>query len=498
VLTAGPSGLKEATGLWVISTLTGELRKLLDDVDSAAFSPDASEIAYIGGSQREIWIMAADGGRRRLLAAGSPNRRLAEIIWMPDGRSVAYSSRVPAGDPTIQTRRVKDGQWTVLMTVPRLRQFCVTRDGRLLYTQADQPPAQNTYGLWSVQIEPQTGRASGDRRRLTRWTGLAPDEISIASDGSRAVVTLGRTQQDVYVGDLAAEGAEVTNIRRLTHSSADDTPAGWLTDSRTVLLGSDRNGTFDLFTQRLADPDAAVRVTGPGDTRDAQVSPDGSWLLYLESQAAGSEGAGNPARLMRTPLAGGSAELVLETDRAATISPFLCPRTANAPCVLYERDGTHDVFTAFSPTGGRGREVARAGRKSARWALSHDGSLLAYMPVAQTAAPMTVFTTATGASRQIDAGDLDRTRGFDWIATGRALLFMQGTLRQTNVYLVPLDGKPQSVLTLPPNAGSPMVSPDGKHVAYSRYTTERNAWLLEAARRSTAPVRGIREPRPRS
>jgi hypothetical protein len=96
---------------------------------------------------------------------------------------------------------------------------------------------------------------------------------------------------------------------------------------------------------------------------------------------------------------------------------------------------------------------------------------------------MTVFTIPTGASRQIEVGDLNRTRGFDWMAGNRALLFLQGTLRQSNLFLVPLDGTPRSVLTLPPNAGSPMVSPDGKYVAYSRYTTERNAWLLEGNRR---------------
>lgn len=466
----------------MVSTLTGELRRLVDGVSFASFSPDDAKIAYIDEQNREIWLMSPNGGQRRRLFAAPTNRTVTDVAWTPDGGSVVYVARLSGSDPVIETRHIESGRTTIVATVPRLSGFCWTRDGRLLYTQVDPPPAQ-TYALWEQVIDPQTGRVAGEPRRLTRWAGLTPgSELSVSADGRRVMLTLGRGEDDVYVAEIFSAGPQLRNIKRLTFSNTNDVPTGWLLDSRTVLLDSNRNGNFDVFSQSLVEADATMRVGGPGDTRSAQVSPDRLWLLYLERQTSGSRGK-PPARLMRAPLAGGSPELVLDIAEVGAPSPFLCPRTVQGPCVLYEKTETHDVFTTFSPTAGRGREFLRLPRTFARWALSPDGSQVAYMPVARTARSMTVVSVATGTSRRIDMGDLDRTNGFDWTTDGRALLFTQGTLRNTNVFYVPLNGKPQLLLTLPTNAASPFISPDGRRVAYSRYTVDRNAWLIELSQR---------------
>jgi hypothetical protein len=45
LLASGPNGPEEHLGIWSLSTLTGEIRKLVDDGWLAAFSPDARQVA---------------------------------------------------------------------------------------------------------------------------------------------------------------------------------------------------------------------------------------------------------------------------------------------------------------------------------------------------------------------------------------------------------------------------------------------------------------------
>ena len=66
-----------------------------------AWSPDGKSIAYV--ENWAIYVRPTDGGRSRLLSAGSAAHSLA---WSPDGKWIAFVS----GNPVFTLRRVSLGQ----------------------------------------------------------------------------------------------------------------------------------------------------------------------------------------------------------------------------------------------------------------------------------------------------------------------------------------------------------------------------------------------------
>ena len=113
--------------------------------------------------------------------------------------------------------------------------------------------------------------------------------------------------------ELANGGTELKAPQRLTLDDRVDWPGGWSPDSKTVFLYSDRNGNFDIYKQGVSERNAEPIVTGPEEKWAPQISPDGKWVLYMQwPKAAEGAAVAGTGKLMRSPLAGGPAEAVME------------------------------------------------------------------------------------------------------------------------------------------------------------------------------------------
>src|SRR5206468_3274268 len=111
---------------------------------------------------------------------------------------------------------------------------------------------------------------------------------------------------------------------------------------------------MDVFKQTIDHRAAEAVVEGQGREEDAELSPDGSYLLYV-AQPPGSETS--PARLMRVPVTGGAPEVLLEQK-----SPmgFDCPRLAGASCILVTLQQHKISFYKLDPVRGRERKIGEA------------------------------------------------------------------------------------------------------------------------------------------
>jgi Tol biopolymer transport system component len=118
----------------------------------------------------------------------------------------------------------------------------------------------------------------------------------------------------------------------------------WLSDSRTVLFSSNRNGAWTLFKQAIDETTADVLVEGHSVFLP-RLSADGSQVLYLSQTSPADRSV--PISLMRLPVTGGLPQLVLQD---VALGNYQCARLPSTLCISskFEKDGV--ILFSFDPT----------------------------------------------------------------------------------------------------------------------------------------------------
>jgi hypothetical protein len=143
------------------------------------------------------------------------------------------------------------------------------------------------------------------------------------------------------LADLAPDKT-IRSRRRLTLDDRTDRPTAWTPDSRTVLFGSNRNGTLDIFRQQIDSANAEVIVGGSDEEDVPRVTPDGKSVIYRVLPRSGS--TDTAIRFVRVPLEGGKPELILSTNRQAS---GRCD--PGGPCVVVETVPRNRVVYELDP-----------------------------------------------------------------------------------------------------------------------------------------------------
>jgi DNA-binding winged helix-turn-helix (wHTH) protein/Tol biopolymer transport system component len=227
----------EPVGLWEISVLGGEPRKLSDEGWRPAVSPDGTQIAFLRGSQKgenEIWVMQADGTGPRMLRP-SDGSYCGTPAWAPDSRHIAFarSVYVPGmweARTEIDALDLYSKKSQVVLAIPGLGPAVAwTPSGRLIFSLDEPPPNQTDSNLWWASINPHTLQPAGSPTRLTSQMGGVSD-ISLSSDGKRLALTRRTSQPDVYVTSIENHGSSLTPPKRLTLDERADIPYSWTPD----------------------------------------------------------------------------------------------------------------------------------------------------------------------------------------------------------------------------------------------------------------------------
>jgi len=513
-------------GIWLISTVTGNPRLLLENARGATVSPDDKRITFKKRTDKEIWLMGANGENPRRLLSLGPGEKFEYVRWSPDGQRLAYMKSSTAFDQvSLESCDLEGRRTTVMLSNRRLKDFAWLPDGRLVCVMLEPPPNQYDMNLWELPADPRTGKASGQPRRLTNWAGVTLVDLSHSADGKRLAFTNRRDQSDVYVGELEAGGARLNKVRRLTMDERIDWPGGWTQDSKSILFYSDRNGELNLFKQGVNDATAEVVAAGSDEMRTPRMSPDGAWILYFAWPKV--EGAAPPSgRLMRLPGAGGPPQVVLEVKgypgsarmprgRSLVTSKshieFRCASRGSATCVLSEVDQNWLVLSAFDPFQGRKGEITRmdltpgAGAVTvcpscpvpapqpgppepfdpddegvaSFWDLSPDGSELALGMRDRRAPRITLMHLASRQTREITVKGRTNLTFLAWAADGKSLFVTSSFARDNWLYRVTLDGETRLLHKVTTRLQRPVPSPDGRYLAFSETPSNSNAWMVE-------------------
>jgi eukaryotic-like serine/threonine-protein kinase len=474
-------------GVWALPVAGGGTHKIIDDASFAVPSPDGLHLAYKRRGVRgfEIWVSGPNGeDARRVTGDDSSGMIPAWATWSPNGKRLAFAR----GDPKTDVVRLEScdlaGRTRVLYSSTADRTLHVYTiaawlpDGRVVFGLTDPPPNQRDMNLWSLRVDPRSGAPSGSPRRVTQWQRLALVEpTAFSKDGKRLTVGVLEYQSDVYQGRVAAGGGPLLDVRRITLDDRMDMTPTWMPDDSTILFCSDRNGTWDIFRQRMHAVVAEPVVTGPRDQHSPQLSPDRAWLLFAEQDAGDQIPTSTNARIMRVPIGGGRAEKVLDVRGTAT---FRSPHASGSAPVLCEIQSGSIVFTSFDPVRGRGRELSRQeGRFHPMWSLSPDGSTIAFAVESRDSLPRIRLLSTTGApQRELRLDRPVAIADLAYGANGRSWLIVEAGEQWR---LLRVDARGRTTSLTPPQMWmySADASPDGKRVAYTSNTIQGNIWMLE-------------------
>jgi WD40 repeat protein len=497
MLISGPSGPNDRTGIWLYSIAGRTFRLLRDDGRGAVPSPDGSRIAYVSGAD-EIWVMDPDGENANRIVPGLKGYFSERIAWSPDGQRLAVlRSHRGYDEALIESWDLRGGSHSVILTDPRLRNFCWAPDGRIIFARLE-TPTEASANIWEIQTNPLTMHASGEPRRLTNWAGFILQDISPTADGKHVAFVRKADQSDVYVGDLEPNGLRLKATRRLTLDDRMDWPGGWLRDASTVLFFSNRSGNFDIFKQGVNARTPEEIVAGPEEKRNPQLSPDGSWILYF-SWPSTYGSLPSSGRLMRVSASGGTAESVFEVKgypgsaqvprerwlpSARGYPDFRCPSVPDLSrsCVLAEANQDQVVFSAFDPIQGRKGELARldVDPSDSFWDVSPNGSRIAFGKFEASVGHIRILDLAGGEPRVVELRNGDHLTSVGWAAHGNGVFVTNWSSVAGSILHVALNGETHLLhraagMTLE----RPLPSPDGRYLIYGDVITTSNAWLIE-------------------
>ena len=487
-------------GIWTISPVGGERRKLQSDAAGAVLSPDGSRIAFF--SQNEIWEMGANGEDPvRLLPGDGPapsamahnffGQNVRDLNWSPDGRWLTYLRREGEKGTTFLEARLSGGTRTVTIYSDRsVIGYSWLSPSHIVLNRWEAPnvPFSN---VWDLRVDPETMKALREPRRLTNWAGFTVGAMSASKDGQRLAITRESDHSNVFVGELLANGEKLTHVRHITTEQRADWPGGWGPGSKWFLFESNRTGRMSIFQQPLQSSSAESVLADQDENRSPSLSPDGQWILYLAQKSENPQ-----ARVMRLPVSGGSPELVvaanvsrgLETVTVDNVPTpvgqpaFRCPAPVSASCVLSESMEREVVFSSFDAVPSAAKtEIFRIQPNNPNnvfWDLSPDGSSVAYSERG-TASVIHIRELRRNSTRDISIPQWPELLTLGWSADGGSLFATNFAPTGSSILHIRLDGKVTLLYKSTKDAELPKASPDGHYLAFGAVESSSNVWLIE-------------------
>ena len=484
----------QGSSIWSVPLLSGVPGKLRDDAEAYSVSPDGSLIAFGTNAgelgYREIRLMDANGRQERKLYEADQKSAIGGLTWSPDGHQAIYF-RFNDSQGALISRDLLEGSPTTIVSFSHpedLIDSIWSPDGPLIYALADNP-LHYSCNFWELTVNSETGQPIGKPRRLSNWSESCVGQTSVTADGKRLAFQRRARQTAVYVANTPGNGTVASSIRRFTRSEYVNAAETWTPDGKALLFRSYRGGHLGIFRQALDSDTEEPLVMGAENVGGASISPDGSWLFYLDcGKELDCDLPTTP--VMRISIAGGTPQLVLRSNTYGR------PRCAVSPatlCAIAESsdNGKSLIFTSFDALKGRGQELTRFEidpEADYNWGLSLDGTQIGILKEGDRRIHTLSLTGKP--QREIEVKGWDHLVGVYWAADGKA--WFTCALQPTGSVLlhVDLQGKAEPLWEQEGNTVAyALPSPDGRHLAIVGTSTSNNVWMLENSSENKRPPR---------
>ncbi|HET8946624.1 MAG TPA: protein kinase [Candidatus Polarisedimenticolia bacterium] len=451
--------------LWTVPALGGQARRIAEDANDPAWNPDGRHLGYISGREehRSILEVAAEGGPpKAILSEQQSAWEIHHLRYVPGGQWLSFETQpssvwilpIAGGTP----RLLFDGMSHVWDGTGR-RIFYLSRN------------LEGGASLRMTGFDPATGTVRGEGATLGVLTGLLRD-LAVSDDGRRLAVAEVDGSMNLSLLPLSADGSRPAGPEVILNSGQviDRYPA-FSPDGRRIAFTSDRLGPMDVWIldrdtgrqNRLRLPGQALASMSP------QWLPDGRRLILLRAFELGV------LAVWKVAVDGSEAEELLERSKAATID-LAVSNDGKRLAFSFRRDGFLQIDLLDLATKERRPLTTSASDKYVEdW--SPDGRFIAYSCNEGGTLQTWRVDVATGREERLTSGT-ERMRHASYGPDGS--LYVQPSHR--NVGRIPGAGGPFVPVTAFPESSlfmeEPIVSPDGRFLAYSRSHGGASLWLL--------------------
>lgn len=521
----------------LVASLTGGKSQLFGHhLNHPVFSPDASQLAACTGDSHpwmsELVILdRVTGGARNIYRSESPEVWCKPVAWAPDGRDILVTlwdtqglrrllliavedgaSRLVTSDPKMFPGHAAfspDGLWIVYESTPTQaasRDLSLVRKDGTGATAVVAHPSEDVLlgwaprgdavifaserrGDWSIYALPvNNGTPVGEARLLKESIGEFKVPLGVTVQGAVYYV-ISSLATDIYLSGLTPDsGLAKGPLTKAARFEGRNQYPAWSPDSQFLAYVEIQDalpGDGGVVCVQNVEDGTVRQVTAEvADFAFPKWFPDGRTLLVSSLRDEGISS--------RLDVASGKADLV-----ATNI-----PVNLDTWCTWLTPDGRH----AYHQSGREQMDCYDLG--TGRWqtvsipennfstVLSPDGTQFAYS-VTKTDERTVVRTihvvrVGGGEPRQLceltgpeaiealkDAPD----NGLGWTPDNRYVLFVKGHAdhpKLRSLWRVPAGGgEPESVGVEMEELREPVISPDGRHLAFTSGGTQDEVWVVE-------------------
>ncbi len=453
--------------VWVAPALGGRARRLGENGNFPAWSPDGGAVAYVSGKEnhRSILETAVGGGTPTpLLREEDSLWEIVRLQYTPGGSAITFESFT--GEIFVLNRGEGPPRLLVKGT-----SHAWDAGGETLHFLAPDPLGGTR--LLSAGIDPDTLTLASEAVTLGLMTGILRD-LAVTRDGLRLAFSelegaLNLTRLRLRPGGSGPPEEEVLSPGRVIDRYPAFSPEGKKIAFASDRLGPEEIWILDIHTGQLE------RLELPGEDLGANLphwTQDGRHLIVSRFYEDGTRSLwlvatdGSKAEELRPPAEG------LE---GGPVSP-------DGREVLYSlRSGRYAQLRALDLATGRDRLFLDFPADVYEGAWSPDGEWVAFNTNASGAIQVWRVPASGGEPERLTAGE-ERVRHFFYSPDGRWLYYQPNHL---NIYRMPASGGPPEAVTEFPPSGlfleEPTLSPDGGSLAYCRSNGGSSLWLLNLA-----------------
>ncbi len=473
-------------GIWLVSALGGEPRRMTNFGSHPAWSPDGRRLVFQSDATAELsanashalppstlWLVDLEGGEPMpLTRVGVPPGGHGAPDWSPDGGRIVFTASDRRWS-SIWSVAVDGSDPVELVADPRAAFDPVfTSDGsHLLYSAVAEG---ERYGVWSLPINRSSGRPTGPALQVESPGLVSARQFAVSRDGRTFAHTAMSTLSNLWGLHLQpTSGRPDGEPFALTVGSGRNSRPAFSPDGRRIAFERWQVGrNQDLWIMASDGSDVHQVTVDPEREMSPTWLPDGRSLVFTSDRA----GFGLWTLDLATGREHSLAELGPRID-SIRASP-------DGTRIAFHAPGPNDVFNIWvaNSDGSNVRQLTFDAELAAFPSWSPDGRWLAFEQRRDDSDHIMVVPSDGGTAVQLTFGD-GRDWAWSWAPDSDRIVFASLRSGQWDLRWVRHSTGEEQRLTAfdQPNGyvRYPAWSPAGNLVVFERAETTGDLWLVQ-------------------